>query len=433
MSWSRGIQGATGSGGAFITLRPIAARIDAGSPSTPATAAAQPAIGDGPTPADPAAERQQAREAYHRGAPREATTILTRLIATATAMGAVQADDHLFLGLTLSAEGRIAEAIVTLRAGLARFPSIAALHENLGVLLLAADQPAEAIAACEQALALGSDSPNVLDCLTDASARIGRFDLAVVHGRQALEAKDRMFGGRPRLTEVPPTPPAAFNPSDPAGNVIAYSLWGNEPRYHVPLLENARILQHLFPGWTMRVYHDATVDPAYLEHLRARGVALRPMALPPGLPVHRKLLWRFDVAADPSVRRFLCRDADSLLTVKERVAVDAWLASAFPFHAMRDWYTHTDLLLAGMWGGVGGILPPVETLLTAYHGWRVEHDHVDQDMLSETVWPILRGHVLIHDSIFAPCLGSVPFPPFGALPAGMHIGQNAFLHFRLAE
>jgi hypothetical protein len=157
------------------------------------------------------------------------------------------------------------------------------------------------------------------------------------------------------------------------------------------------------------------------------------MQLPAGQPPHRRLLWRFEVAADPTVRRFLCRDADSLLTVKERVAIDAWLASAYHFHAMRDWYTHTDLLLAGMWGGVGGILPPVATLLSAYQAWRVEHDHVDQDLLSETVWPILRGHVLIHDSVFAPCLGSVPFPPYGALPAGMHIGQNAFLHFHRAR
>jgi hypothetical protein len=45
------------------------------------------------------------------------------------------------------------------------------------------------------------------------------------------------------------------------------------------------------------------------------------------------------------------------------------------------------------------------------------------------VWPSIRHNVLIHDSIFQPCLGSVAFPPFGALPAGHHIGQNAFLHF----
>jgi hypothetical protein len=96
---------------------------------------------------------------------------------------------------------------------------------------------------------------------------------------------------------------------------------------------------------------------------------------------------------------------------------------------MRDWFTHTDLLLAGMWGGVGGILPAPAVLLGAYTSWRVENDHVDQDILSETVWPVIRRNVLIHDSIFQPCLGSVPFPPFGALPAGHHIGQNAFLDF----
>jgi hypothetical protein len=147
------------------------------------------------------------------------------------------------------------------------------------------------------------------------------------------------------------------------------------------------------------------------------------------LPAHRGLFWRFEVIADPGVSRFLVRDADSLLTVKERVAVDAWLRSDFHFHAMRDWFSHTDLLLAGLWGGVGGILPPPATLLREYRPWRMEHGHIDQDVLSGTVWPAIRRNVLIHDSVFQPCLGSVPFPPFGALPAGHHIGQNAFVHF----
>lgn len=154
------------------------------------------------------------------------------------------------------------------------------------------------------------------------------------------------------------------------------------------------------------------------------------MTLASGEAERRRLLWRFEVASDPGVRRFLCRDANSILTVKERVAVDAWLASNRPFHVMRDYYAHTDLILVGLWRGVGGILPPVATLLTAYRGWRIEHDHVDQDLLAETVWPIIRNHVLIHDSVFTPCLGSVAFPPFGHLPPNMHFGQNAFLLFQ---
>jgi hypothetical protein len=180
----------------------------------------------------------------------------------------------------------------------------------------------------------------------------------------------------------------------------------------------------------MRVYHDDSVDPAVLAALVAQGVTLTRMRLPQNVPAHRALLWRFQAIADPAVRRFLIRDADALLTVKERVAVDAWLASGRHFHALRDWYTHTDLLLAGLWGGVGGILPGPDVLLRAYTGWRAEGAHIDQDVLSEVVWPTVRDSIVIHDSIFQPCLGSVAFPPFGALPAGQHIGQNAFRHFQ---
>jgi hypothetical protein len=82
-----------------------------------------------------------------------------------------------------------------------------------------------------------------------------------------------------------------------------------------------------------------------------------------------------------------------------------------------------------MWGGVGGILPPPATLLAVYTPWRMECNHIDQDLLTAAVWPVIRRNVMIHDSIFQPCLGSVGFPRFGALPAGHHIGQNAFLHF----
>jgi hypothetical protein len=157
------------------------------------------------------------------------------------------------------------------------------------------------------------------------------------------------------------------------------------------------------------------------------------MILPPGLPAYRRRLWRFEAISDPSVRRFLIRDADALLNVKDRVAVDAWSQSDRYFHAMRDWYTHTDLIMAGMWGGIGNILPSPTELFRSSTGWRTENDHIDQDILTDTVWPTIRHSILIHDSIFTGTLGSVPFPPFGQLPAGSHIGQNAFVHSKTAR
>ena len=373
--------------------------------------------------------RQIARDSYGRGDLDEALDVQRKLLASGPAL----ADDTLFLALMLFATRDLPAGIDVLRDSISHFPDNPALHENLAVCLVTAGRFAESVAACREALALGSASPNVLDCLCDALSRMGQIEEAVAAGRVALEAKDSRFGGRTPLIEIPAGPPPPFNPDNPAENVIAYSLWGNEPRYLVPLLESVRILPHLFPAWSIRVYHDTTVDHNYVTDLGRRGVQLRRMILPQGQPGHRRLLWRFEAIRDPSVKRFLIRDADSLLNVKERVAVDAWLASDRHFHAMRDWYSHTDLILAGMWGGVGNLLPSPTDLFRASTLWRMENDHIDQDILTDTVWPTIRSSLLIHDSMFAGTLGSVPFPPYGALPAGSHVGQNAFVHFSPAE
>jgi hypothetical protein len=226
---------------------------------------------------------------------------------------------------------------------------------------------------------------------------------------------------------MPSIPAGPFNPHTPSENIIAYTLWGNSQRYVIPLMENLRLIAHLFPGWTARIYLDETVPTIVQEEFGKLGAQVVKMVLPHSVPGHRRLLWRFSVISDPAVRRFLVRDADSLLTVKERVAVDAWLASGYHFHVMRDFYTHTDLMLAGMWGGVGGLLPDPDTLMAHFRGWRAEGNHVDQDLLSEMIWPSIKHHCLIHDSVFTGCLGSVSFPPYGELPPGHHIGENAYM------
>ncbi|MGA3005375.1 MAG: tetratricopeptide repeat protein [Acetobacteraceae bacterium] len=373
--------------------------------------------------------RQIARDSYSRGDLAEAIDLQLKVVAA----GPPTANDALFLALMLFATRDLAGGIGVLRDSLVQFPDNPALHENLAVCLVTSGQLEAAVAACHRALALGSASPNVHDCLCDALNRLGQTEAGIAAGRTALEAKHLRFGGREPIVRIPPAPPPPFNPGNPAANVISYCLWGNEPRYLAPLQESVRILPHLFPAWSMRVYYDTTVDHHYITDLGKRGVQLRQMILPQGQPGYRRLLWRFEVIRDPSVQRFLIRDADALLNIKERVAVDAWLQSDYYFHAMRDWHSHTDLILAGMWGGVGNILPSPTELFRASTSWRVENNHVDQDILSDTVWPTICHSILIHDSVFTGTLGSVPFPPFGQLPAGSHIGQNAFVHFSRTE
>jgi tetratricopeptide (TPR) repeat protein len=394
---------------------------------------AKPAVGAAQTsePLDAAAHdelRQIARDSYARGDLTEAIDVQLKVIAA----GPPAAHDALFLALMLFATRDLPGGISVLRASLLQFPDDPALHENLAVCLVTSGEFEEAVAACRQALALGSVSPNVHDCLCDALNRLGQTEAGIAAGRAALDAKHRRFGGREPIVRLPSAPPPPFNPGNPAENVISYCLWGNEPRYLAPLQESVRILPHLFPSWSIRVYYDATVDHHFITDLGRLGVQLRQMILPPGQPGYRRLLWRFEAIRDPSVQRFLIRDADALLNIKERVAIDAWLQSDHYFHTMRDWHSHTDLILAGMWGGVGNILPSPTELFRASTSWRVENDHIDQDILSDTVWPAIHHSILIHDSIFTGTLGSVPFPPFGQLPAGSHVGQNAFVHFSRA-
>ncbi len=299
---------------------------------------------------------QRAHEAHARGDLAAALHAHEAHLAALKRRGTADTDSFLFHALLLFQDGRIADSLAAIDDGLRLFPNAPTLHENRGVLLLTNGENGSAMQACLRALECGSQSPNTHDCLADAAGRLGRTDLAIQYGRAALEAKDRMFSAYPVLVTMPTTAPPPFNPLNPAENIIAYTLWGSSDRYFVPLMENLRLIRHLFPGWTARVHLDNTVPAAMRADLIQHGAEIIEYQLPPDMPGHRRLLWRFAVLGDKSVRRYLIRDADSLLTVKERVAVDAWLASNFHFHTMRDYFTRTDLILAGMWGGVGGTL-----------------------------------------------------------------------------
>jgi tetratricopeptide (TPR) repeat protein len=379
---------------------------------------------------DRSSHQKNAMDAYRRGALEEAIALQRRTARAEDPDQRPEAGDFLLLGLFLYANKQPADAAAALRDGLRFYPDSPEIHENLGICLLAADEVAAGVEGLQRALALGSISTNALDGLCRGLARLGRNAEAVACGRRSLELKDARFGAAPALCGVPDAPPPEFNPRNPAENVIAYALWGADQRYLAPLAENMRIRKHLFPAWTIRVYLDQTVPQEYRLKLERDGAQICLKQAQDGEFPHRKLLWRFEVIADPGVKRFLVRDADSLLNVKERMAVDDWTRSAKYFHLMRDYLTHTDLVLAGLWGGVSRVLPPLPTLLAAFKPWRVENDHVDQDLLTVTAWPTIRQSCLIHDSVFTGSLGSVPFPPYGDLPAGHHIGQNAFIHFR---
>ncbi len=332
------------------------------------------------------------------------------------------ADDLNRLGLFLFALGDFRSAVSAMNRARALAPQNPEILSNLGVVLIRSGRYEEAIRTFLEARRLAPENPNILDGLASAYGNSGNLAEACRHGEEALAMKDRQSTGSGGGV-LPSEPPPPFDPAQPERNVIAFSLWGDAPRYLDGAFRNVEQARRLYPGWRCRFYVDPTVPDATVEQLASSGASIVPM------PQHRNfyegLFWRFRVAEDDSVSRFLVRDCDAVINPREQAAVEEWLTSDRYFHVMRDNYSHTDLILAGMWGGVGGILP-MRKLIAEFTrngaGGNLVRT-IDQIFLRGSVWPLIRENLMTHDGLHR-VLGAQDFPTHATLPAGRHVGQN---------
>jgi tetratricopeptide (TPR) repeat protein len=297
----------------------------------------------------------------------------------------------------------------------ARFPDNLQILLNLAVLQSRTHGHAEARKTLEHYLELGGDEPSAYDGLCAACHKMGDDEAARGWGQKAIEEKSRIAAARDRLFEL-------GEPRTEGRSVISFSLWGSHPRYLRGALHNALRAGTVYPGFKCRFYVDASVPADLLDALSGTGAELE---MDEGAPSTRhRLTRRFLVADDPAVASYLVRDCDSLVNEREALAVSAWLDSGQSFHVMRDWWTHTDPILAGMWGGIGGALPPIAPLIESYRSKEIETPNWDQWFLRDRIWPSIRDAALVHDRLFT-TRGSQPFP--GAKPQGnYHVGQNEF-------
>lgn len=265
--------------------------------------------------------------------------------------------------------------------------------------------------------------------LCSALGSLGRLEEARHHGTQSLRLKDAAATAPPHDLSGVPVPP--FDESRPARNIISFSLFGTDQRYRDGAVLNARAARFLYLRWTCRFYVDDSVPDPVIRTLTQEGAQVLKVTGLPSSPYGP--LWRFLVADDPEVDRYVIRDADSVLNIREKVAVDAWLDSGRHFHLMRDYFNHSELVLAGMWGGVRGALPPLGSAMQHFIASRphLAGRTTDQEFLRERLWPTLRQSVLAHDSQFG--FGdALDFPRAGQLPAGAYVGCDGRMMLGMA-
>lgn len=213
-------------------------------------------------------------------------------------------------------------------------------------------------------------------------------------------------------------------------NVVSMSLYGSEPRYTQGAIRNAEIIKIYLPGWKLRVYVELPSDkPMFgpvpknvLDKLRELDAVLNYMdphesRIPP-------MMWRFLIADDLSVDRFIVRDTDSRLSPRDAAAIYMWVKSGKPLFCIRDHPSHSGYPLSGgLWGGspsgIRDILRrPWKDIM---YGFRPDYFQ-DMSFLINVIWPRMKDQFYCSDSFSCDKYASshpFPIPRYGY----EHVGQ----------
>ena len=364
--------------------------------------------------------RNQARSAYNLGQAEQAIKLQQSLIQQqAQDSGKVPLADYRQLAFFLLAVKRPAEAVSVLKPVVSARPDNADLRSILGLCYTNLKQYNDAEPHLRGALEIDQDCFLAADQLARCYLGSGQLEKAKRAGETALAIKDRLYAANDTVRIIEAVPP--YDEASKRGKVIAFSLWGQDSRYLDGAVRNCELAAELYPGWQCRFYLDDSVPQHVVENLGARGADVRRM--PTRKHLYEGLFWRFRVVSDTKISRFLIRDCDAVVNVKERVAVEQWLHSDKHFHVMRDYFTHTDLVMAGMWGGVTGVIPDIEKLIEGFLQKHIQSRVMDQVFLNECLWSIIRQSCLIHDRCFD-AYQTQAYPAYCELPPGRHIGQD---------
>ncbi|WP_294087952.1 hypothetical protein [uncultured Actinobacillus sp.] len=265
----------------------------------------------------------------------------------------------------------------------------------------------------------------IYDELVSVTQKLHRYEESRYYAKLSLKVKkEEVSKEKVTIFPIPSMAPPGLS-HDKSKNLICYSLFGQLPRYCETAVINSRIALQIYPEWTCRFYVDDSVPKNIIQRLEANGAQI--VYVTEEQKKISGLFWRFFVFDDKDIQCFIIRDADSLLSYKEKAAVDEWLSSGKWFHIMRDAYEHSELILAGMWGGYTGILKNMEELITKhFSNLPILNKTIDQVFLRQIIWPTVSQSVIVHDNYMLEpnsfCYPDYPISEIEKIPY-FHIGM----------
>tara|TARA_R100000234_G_scaffold39845_1_gene23807 strand:+ start:3294 stop:3959 length:666 start_codon:yes stop_codon:yes gene_type:complete len=185
--------------------------------------------------------------------------------------------------------------------------------------------------------------------------------------------------------------------------LITFSLWGQDPKYLIGAIRNAELAKQIYPDWRCRFYVGQSVPSQIIIQLESFDNV--EVIQRPEFGDWRGMFWRFLPASEEGVDVMISRDTDSRLNIREKAAVDEWLASDKKLHIMRDHPHHGYPILGGMWGAKKSAIENIEYLINNFA--QEDAYGTDYKFFAELIFPKLEpDSVMIHDEFF----GGQPFP-----------------------
>tara|TARA_Y100000034_G_scaffold76405_1_gene91818 strand:- start:5538 stop:6191 length:654 start_codon:yes stop_codon:yes gene_type:complete len=184
--------------------------------------------------------------------------------------------------------------------------------------------------------------------------------------------------------------------------LITFSLWGYDLKYLRGAIKNAELAKEIYPGWLCRFYIGTNTPYGTIHELKKFDNVQ--VVEKNEIGDWRGMFWRFEPASEDGVEAMISRDTDSRLSLREKAAVDEWLASDKGFHIMRDHPYHKFPVLGGMWGAKTGTIPNMKELID---NWDQKNVYgTDYEFFAGCITPNITNNVLVHDEFF----GGKPFP-----------------------
>jgi len=186
--------------------------------------------------------------------------------------------------------------------------------------------------------------------------------------------------------------------------IISFSLWGNDKKYLIGALENIKLQKQLFPKWTCRFYVHNEVPKEYkIKLMETEGCEVVQKTGDLGSHMDKPgMFWRFEVLKDKDVERFIARDVDSRLSLRDRSCVLDWIASKKEFHIIRDHAMHGTRIMGGMWGATQNFINRInyDELIDKFSKLEYKNMYAtDQEFLGRMIYPLLFAYdVCIHDN-----------------------------------